>query len=429
MPKVKPETVAAVENFIADERIVELGELQRTGDEVLDVINLNENQHSDILAWLMDPREGHGQGDQILRDLLMAASTKVREGCGLDGRGVTAQFFAAWPPSRIRTTSFGSVFVARELGLPGQKRVDLFVFDPQNRFVLIIENKAGIAHTEDQLDSYKSLFGELASSSTDLGEFKRVYIALDRAFDAEDDSERAARSSWLHLGYSWLKTSARRALMHVERGNAAAGLVVSYCNRQTDWESPESKQATNLAASLHEEHTDAIEHLLKEYPGRLEKQWLRAGSDAVGMLFMMQNKGVVGLLRATKGMASVRAKLISDVPGLDKTLVESGKSWANVCPPGWQQLGTDDFWLAYLTIWPTAAMTGKFTLALVCDEAGAKTPEGAADFRKKLGATWPAFNKFVASQKRCVILDKGLTATELVKRVRNLLPQLEALAQ
>lgn len=88
----------AIEAFFIDPRVVELCELLRTGDDLLDVIHLSENQHSDILAWLLDPREGHGQGDQILRDLLIGATTTARSTDLLDGRGRTSRFFSAWPP-------------------------------------------------------------------------------------------------------------------------------------------------------------------------------------------------------------------------------------------------------------------------------------------------------------------------------------------
>jgi hypothetical protein len=77
----------------------------------------------------------------------MSATQAVAE-CGLDGRSTTSRFFAEWSPSRIQTASFGSVFTARELGLKATERVDLFVIDPDNRFVLLIENKAGTAHSQ-----------------------------------------------------------------------------------------------------------------------------------------------------------------------------------------------------------------------------------------------------------------------------------------
>jgi hypothetical protein len=51
----------------------------------------------------------------------MSATQAVAE-CGLDGRSTTSRFFAEWPPSRIQTASFGSMFTARELGLKATER-------------------------------------------------------------------------------------------------------------------------------------------------------------------------------------------------------------------------------------------------------------------------------------------------------------------
>ena len=201
---------AALDRLMADEDLMTLCELQCTGDEVLDVISLSENQHSDILGWLLDPREGHGQGDQILRDLLTAASMKAASmESGLDGRGATKRFFSAWSPSRIRTTGFGSAFYARELGMKASDRVDLFVIDPQNKFILLIENKAGAGHNEEQLKRYRKSFEETVAKNSHLRDYDHVFIALDRDFDVQNCVNRPCANAWLHLGYDWLKTSAR----------------------------------------------------------------------------------------------------------------------------------------------------------------------------------------------------------------------------
>jgi hypothetical protein len=42
----------SIEELMADTRLIELCELQCIGGDVLDVISLSENQHSDILAWI-----------------------------------------------------------------------------------------------------------------------------------------------------------------------------------------------------------------------------------------------------------------------------------------------------------------------------------------------------------------------------------------
>lgn len=58
--------------FLGDPLLVELQERARIADDVLDIINLTETQHSSILVWCLTPGEGHGQGDAVLKDLLLA---------------------------------------------------------------------------------------------------------------------------------------------------------------------------------------------------------------------------------------------------------------------------------------------------------------------------------------------------------------------
>ncbi|WP_163006640.1 PD-(D/E)XK nuclease family protein, partial [Pseudomonas viridiflava] len=65
---------SAVERLLLDDKLTKLCDTLRTGEDILDMISLTENQHSDVLAWLFDPREGHGQGDQIVRDFLLGAA-------------------------------------------------------------------------------------------------------------------------------------------------------------------------------------------------------------------------------------------------------------------------------------------------------------------------------------------------------------------
>jgi len=306
----------SLEELMVDYRLVELCELQRTGDEVLDVISLSENQHSDILAWMFDAKEGHGQSDEILRDLLIAASSAALGDSRLHKNRSTYKFFAAWPPSRIRTTSFASAFTARELGMQTSERVDLFVIDAQNKFVLLIENKAGASHNEDQLNAYRKSFETAVASNSTLREFDRVHIALDRDFDSYNSEDRPASDTWLHLGYDWLKSSAKRALMHVDRGNSPARLVVSYCNRQTDWESPNTEKCLKIASALHQTYPEAVRYLVEFSRGRLEKEWLKTRHPDAYHLFLLQNRGMVAVLKETQGMATVKSEVLARLPQL-----------------------------------------------------------------------------------------------------------------
>lgn len=107
--------------FLRDPKLLELIELNKTTDDFLDVVKLNENQNSEILAWCMNPNEGHAQGDAVIKDFLEAAYT-AGESCTWDNK----KFFSKWTPGRIRTSSFGAAFVTRELAVKvsnGEKMV------------------------------------------------------------------------------------------------------------------------------------------------------------------------------------------------------------------------------------------------------------------------------------------------------------------
>ena len=146
-------------SFLADPELTELVEQAKVTDDILDVINLSENQHSDMLAWCLTPGEGHGQGDSVIKDFLEAAY-RASDNTIHDNK----KFFQKWTPGRIRVSSFGSAFVTREFSVkikdadrdekrPG--RIDLFIVDPQNQLLIAIENKVGAKLTESQLEDYR----------------------------------------------------------------------------------------------------------------------------------------------------------------------------------------------------------------------------------------------------------------------------------
>ncbi|MEJ5030775.1 PDDEXK-like family protein [Comamonas sp. MYb69] len=351
--------------FAADENLLTLCELQRIGDEVLDVINLSENQHSDILAWLLDPREGHGQGDNILRDLLVAASVQANQhDRWLDANSETAMFFREWTPAKIRTSGFGSVFYAREFGHNRSQRVDLYIIDPQNKFIILIENKSGISHNHKQLSEYKNSFENILKENRHLASYQFAYIALDKNFSEffspeemeKLDSEKRERKisqtpgkvGWLHIGYDWLKSSATRALEHVSRGNAAAQLVVSYCKRQSDWHNdPEEKRCVELAALLTERYPETVRELINISKTCSPATWFSDANYNFKLIFTLQNKYVMRWLEEAKGLNAFRITLEKRLPNLSQINYETTRNYLHVCPEGWED-GSD--WPLYLTI-------------------------------------------------------------------------------
>lgn len=405
-----------LEQLMADPRLVELCGLQRTGDEVLDVISLVENQHSDILAWLLDSREGHGQGDEILRDLLVSASVQASSGeSGLDGRTTTAKFFAQWPPSRIRTTSFGAAFTARELGISAGDRVDLFVIDSQNSFILVLENKAGGKQTDKQLSRYRNGFLEAVKANTKLNRFDHVFIALDREFDGTEPAGRPSAENWLHLGYSWLEVSARRALLDVDRGNAAARLVVSYCNRQTDWTSPAEERCHALAASLHQSYPQAVKELVRHPQKTVERNWFKDPESDAHTLFVLQNKSAVAILKETQGMATVKAAILEKLVEVPSESINYKRVWLCMCPSGWEDTVGEEKWPVFFSVSYADGSRSTFNMALNWFGQHAKSPADAAELRKTLTKVVPEFGLHKDSGLRRISLGEGLTLKALIQ--------------
>ena len=413
--------------FMADSLLGKLCEFQRTSDEVFDVIRLIENQHSDILAWLFDAKEGHGQGDEILRDLLIYASSIVRQGdgCALEKKGETAKFFRKWSPSKLRTTSLGAAFSARELRVEIRERVDLFVIDPQNKFVLIIENKSRSSHTEAQLSNYWELYENLVLSTKGLEKYDRAYIALDKRFEADEDSEspkeRPQNNRWLHISYDWLKASAERARRHVERGNAAANLVLSYCSRQTDWEDQRKEDSLQMAFELYNHHPTAVKYLVDTYGKRSALEWFNnpMKQDEYS-LFMLQNKGVAEILKECCGIAAFRANVLRNVEDLPEFNVRTRRISLAICPPDYERFANaEGKWPVFFIVRPTDNEEKPYKLILWWRKQNATSEDIANNLRDHLAKGYKKLLQHPMSSRRKLLLADELTEAELMVELRK----------
>ena len=97
-----------------------------------------EKTHSDILAWLLNPRENHGAGDCFLKHFL--AETGVLT------------------PEEIRSYDWSGTTVRREWANEveaGPGSLDILVLNQQANFVCAIENKTFSGEHDDQLTRYR----------------------------------------------------------------------------------------------------------------------------------------------------------------------------------------------------------------------------------------------------------------------------------
>ena len=237
--------------FLSDKRLVDLIERVKISDDFLDVVSLTETQHSDMLAWCLHPNEGHGQGDAVIKDFLIAAYEAGQE----TNKFANKIFFETWTPGKIRTSSFGSAFIAREFSLTTadtrRGRLDLFLIDPGNKIIVTIENKAGASLTETQLSDYYAAVSQQISNRRVFSDYQFAYIVVDRDLaDYPEEHLKSLGNKWALLDYGWLEASANRARLHLERNNEAAQLLMAYCQKQTGWQSQTKSRSTSLPRNL-----------------------------------------------------------------------------------------------------------------------------------------------------------------------------------
>ena len=126
-----------------DEDLVRLDEmLARSRDQVdlFHVLKLHSDEqfHSNLLAWLLDPKGTHGLGDHFLQDFLIASRA----------------------PRAISTVHRPHTTVLRENHIvldDGRGRLDIRILNENAPFLCAIQNKVRASETGDQLSWYRSV--------------------------------------------------------------------------------------------------------------------------------------------------------------------------------------------------------------------------------------------------------------------------------
>lgn len=425
-------------SFLSDPELIELIEQAKVSDDILDVITLGENQHSDMLAWCLTPGEGHGQGDSVIKDFLEAAY-HVSESAIYDNK----KFFRKWTPGRIRVSSFGSAFVTREFAIkvadpdsegkrPG--RLDLFLVDPQNKLLIAIENKVGAQLTEDQLARYQTAVNREIGGRPIFKDYEFAYVVLDRQLDwySEEALEQLGKR-WILLDYTWLEASARRARLHVARNNQAAQLLVSYCQKQTDWESPSEARLSELAGDIAEKHPVVI-RALRDLRGYGVPKWTPKtleGHSGELTLFRAQHLRLCSLLLRSQGIASLQSK-IRRALALDDEQLEHGRTWLEFATTEMGNLTADEkVWALSINIFrPPKGDDEKprYTLRVMWRRASLDAACGdEKDVRGRLEEVLPELKRFGSATVRRMVTDRELDAAQTLGRAVELAEELSAL--
>jgi hypothetical protein len=156
---------------------------------VFSILGMGENRHSNMLAWLLNPREGHLLGDYFLQELIRASYNEDTE-----------QYYKIFDFS-LDAYNFNNAILFREFNVGNGKKIDIAILDPENEIAIFIENKYGSCESDEQTSTYHE---ELTAKYGD--QYTCIFIFMDW-----NESE-AKCDEFINLGYDWLASAIEKLL-------------------------------------------------------------------------------------------------------------------------------------------------------------------------------------------------------------------------
>ena len=141
-----------------------------------------EIRHSKILAWLLNPNENHGLGDEVLKRFLTTALNNEN----LKQENNQNTYSPSITPADIYTANLHDAIVKCEWA-----NIDIFIECPTNKWVFIVENKVQSKQHSGQLTRYSNLISKrynITAENCDTDKYKLAHIFLTKSRELPDAS-------------------------------------------------------------------------------------------------------------------------------------------------------------------------------------------------------------------------------------------------
>ncbi len=241
-----------------------------------------EIRHSNMLAWLLDPKESHGLDDVFLRRWLMRVLH--------DFNNTDLQTI------QVMSWEIRSVEVRREW-----KNIDVLVvitLGDGEKWVIALENKVGFKQGKAQLSRYQKKIDDEFNDT-----HRRLFIFLTR--DGEQPAEDA--KDYLMADYGQIHRALKDSLgiKSPVLGFEPKILIENY-RRLLEEQFMEDSEIANLARKIYAQHKEALDLIIEHKP-----DWIRDLSDTL-----------------SKALKEIETELSYSVIGVNKFYIRLlPKSW------------------------------------------------------------------------------------------------------
>ena len=212
-----------------------------------------EDVHSNIVAWLMDPKQSHGVGQYFLKNFLFRT-------CRTAGK----LGLSAITPARIHSIDWSKTEVRREW-----RYIDILILNREARFVCAIENKIfaseGISDNGiSQLTWYRQTLAE------EFPDFTKHLVFLD--FKSGNPSENE-QPYWTPENYITILELVEQSIVDkaATLSEDVRVFLRQYAATLRREIMPESDEIAKLARQIYVEHREAIELIYRHKPDYLSE--------------------------------------------------------------------------------------------------------------------------------------------------------------
>ena len=223
--------------------IDELTKLESRPFNVFDVLKIarTEIRHSNVLAWLLDPRENHGLGHAVLSKL---------------NSYLVKYNIASEDPISLLTMKYSDVLVYREW-----MNIDILIESKEAGYVLCIENKIDTQDHSEQLNRY---FEIVRKKYKDYKQKIYLYLTPEGLEPLEDKYD-----AWCSFDYETIVNIIEQALKKSSAKEEIEKFITSYCEILRR-EIMNNNYIVELCQKIYREHKVALDLIYENRPDRLQ---------------------------------------------------------------------------------------------------------------------------------------------------------------
>ena len=200
-----------------------------------------EVRHSNVLAWLMDPRSNHGIGSYFLQQFLKIFVS--------ENKSALSDVFTVFDAELL---NFSDVEILREWG---NIDIVLMIRDGSNKIALVIENKIKSVEHSNQLQRYREIVEK------EFSDYKRIYMYL------APDNLPPSDDNWLCFNYSSIaKTIDDLLLYRRDSLNEMVAEFISQYNTNLRRYIVGNSEVEHICQEIYKKHKSALDLIFQYKP-------------------------------------------------------------------------------------------------------------------------------------------------------------------